>query len=76
MRRDLGIFAFFRAVLLLSLAIAPVNAAQVCTTQTVGDEEFRGISGSSDSNVIGVGKKGEIHRFDGSNWSQMASPSG
>jgi len=76
MRRDLRILAFFRAALLLSLAVAPVNAAQVCTTQTVGDEEFRGISGSSDSNVIGVGKKGEIHRFDGSNWSQMASPSG
>ena len=62
------------AGLWLSLAALPANAAQVCTTQTVGDEEFRGISGSSDSNVIGVGKKGEIHRFDGSSWSQMASP--
>lgn len=48
--------------------------AQVCTTQTIGNEEFRGISGSLDSNVIGVGKKGVIFRFDGSTWSPMVSP--
>jgi hypothetical protein len=74
MQRNLKSELTLGVALLLSLFVAPANAAQICTTQTVGDEEFRGISGSSDSNVIGVGKKGEIHRFDGSSWSQMASP--
>ncbi len=76
MRHDPAKLLILGAALLLSLSMAPANGAQICTTQTVGDEEFRGISGSSDSNIIGVGKKGEIHRFDGSSWSQMASPSG
>ncbi|MGB5626211.1 MAG: hypothetical protein WBM61_10795, partial [Woeseiaceae bacterium] len=58
----------------LTLSVANVYAAQVCTVQDIGNEEFRGISGSSDSNVIGVGKKGTIYRFDGSVWNAMANP--
>ena len=57
------------------LSAATAGAAQVCTTQSVGSEEFRGISGSSDSNVIGVGKKGTIFQFDGISWAAMPSPS-
>ncbi len=58
------------------LALVPVDtpAAQVCTTQTVGNREFLGISGSSDTNIIGVGKKGIIYRYDGAAWNLMASP--
>ncbi len=55
-------------------AMKPANAAQVCTTQTVGKEEFRGISGTADTNVIAVGKKGVIYRYDGTGWVQMANP--
>ena len=33
-------------------------------------EEFKGISGSSDSNVIAVGKNGSIYHYDGSVWTQ------
>ncbi len=51
-------------------------AAQVCTTQRVGNQEFRGISGSSDSDVIAVGRKGAIYQYDGSSWTPMTSPSG
>lgn len=53
---------------------AMAQSAPVCTTQTIGSEEFFGISGSSDSNVIGVGDNGIIYRNDGSGWSAMASP--
>jgi len=56
-------------------------AAPVCTTQVIGanGEEFRGISGSSDGNVIAVstvGKKGggNVYYWDGSVW-QMENPS-
>jgi len=48
--------------------------SQVCQVQQVGNEEFRGISGSSDDDVIAVGKKGTIYRFDGSTWTSMTSP--
>ncbi len=70
MRRDatLLILAF------LLLAAKSGDAAQVCTTQQVGNQEFRGISGESDSNVIAVGKKGAIYRYDGSSWSAMTNP--
>lgn len=61
-------------LLVLLLAAAGASAAQVCTTQNLGKEEFRGISGSSDTDIIGVGKKGTIYRFDGSAWGLMASP--
>ena len=50
-------------------------AVQVCATQSIGNEEFRGISGSSDSNVIAVGKKGTAYQFDGVIWNAMATPS-
>ena len=49
---------------------------QNCTTQSVTGEELRGISGNSDSNVIAVGKKGEIWQYDGSSWNAMSSPTG
>ena len=59
----------------LLVAAASANAAQVCTTQTVGNQEFRGISGSSDTDVIAVGRRGTIYRWDGSGWTPMTSPS-
>jgi len=65
----------FILLLFILFAATTASAAQVCTTQDVGNEEFRGISGSSDSNVVGVGKKGTIFRFDGSIWTAMPSPS-
>jgi hypothetical protein len=46
----------------LLLVATNVSATQVCTTQKVGNNEFRGISGDSDTNVIAVGKKGTIYR--------------
>lgn len=72
-RSFLGLATHSVLLAMLSL-VSQVQAAQVCTTQTVGDEEFFGISGSSDSNVIGVGDKGIIYRFDGNTWQSMASP--
>ncbi len=46
----------------------------ICTTTQIATngEEFRGISGSSDNNVIAVGKKGSIYHFDGSTWTKSA----
>ena len=57
---------------MLWLVAANAAATQVCTTQEF-NKEFRGISGSSDNNVIAVGKKGTIYRYDGTSWSLMAS---
>jgi len=59
----------------LMLSATSTQAAQVCTTQAVGGQEFRGISGSSDTDVIAVGKKGTIYRYDGSSWNPMSSQS-
>lgn len=63
--------------LALSFFAGPANAqsAPVCTTATIGSEEFLGVSGSSDSNVIGVGADGRAFRFNGSSWSAMNSGS-
>jgi len=75
-------FGFYRtiAILLTLCALAFPSgaawAAQVCTTQVFGKDEFRGISGTSDTNVIAVGKKGVIYRWDGSTWSEMVNGSG
>ncbi len=48
------------------------GGAAVCTTTQIASdgEEFLGVSGSSDSNVIAVGKDGGIYQYDGSNWSK------
>lgn len=59
---------------LLMFTASVATATQVCTTQTIGNDEFRGISGTSDDNVISVGKDGTIFRYDGTSWSQMPSP--
>jgi hypothetical protein len=71
MRRDT------RLLLFTCLLFAALNASatQVCTTQKVGNQEFRGISGDSDTNVIAVGRKGTIYRYDGASWNAMTSPS-
>lgn len=49
-------------------------AGQICDTQTIGVDEIKGISGSSDSNVIGVGKKqggsGQIWHYNGTTWTR------
>ncbi|MGB5576673.1 MAG: DUF6701 domain-containing protein, partial [Woeseiaceae bacterium] len=72
-----------RSVLAILMRLLPVlclsveaMAAPVCTTQTVGSQEFRGISGNSDTNIIGVGKKGVIYRYDGAAWNAMPNPGG
>ena len=46
-------------------------AAQTCTTSQIGpsSNDFDGISGSSDSNVIAVGENGMTYIYDGSSWS-------
>ncbi|MBT8109072.1 MAG: hypothetical protein KJP17_12590 [Gammaproteobacteria bacterium] len=61
-------------VLIGLLLASSIAAAQVCTTQTIGNKEFLGISGSSDTNIIGVAKKGTIYRYDGTTWIAMSSP--
>ena len=59
---------------MISLFVSADVFAQVCTTQTFGNRDFNGISGSSDSNIIGVGKNGTIYREDGNGWAAMSSP--
>lgn len=48
-----------------------VIAAQTCTTSQIGpsSNDFDGISGSSDSNVIAVGENGMTYVYDGTSWS-------
>lgn len=75
MQRNYCLVPIMLTAMALCLPAAQLRAAQVCTTQTVGNEEFRGISGTSDNNVVGVGKKGTIFRYDGGSWTAMASPS-
>lgn len=42
-------------------------------TQIAADgEEFRGISGSSDSNVIAAGNDGSLYHYDGATWTKNA----
>jgi len=49
-----------------------------CTIEKIAanGEEFKAISGNSDSNVIAVGKNGSIYNYDGANWSQNAFSAG
>lgn len=61
-------------LLLLCLSVS-AQAQQVCTTDSLGNRELRGISGSSDSNVIAVGKKGEIYQYNGTSWNPMTNSS-
>ncbi|MBT7950194.1 MAG: LamG domain-containing protein, partial [Gammaproteobacteria bacterium] len=60
--------------LILSLIPATyIFAAQVCDTQTIGVDDLKGISGSSDGHIIGVGKsdgQAQIWGFDGANWTR------
>jgi MSHA biogenesis protein MshQ len=44
----------------------------VCTTTQIAadGEEFRAISGSSDSNIIAVGKNGGLYQYDGTTWTK------
>ena len=74
----------FRLVLLLAVLFSSqsVFAATVCTPEVIGakGENFNGISGSSDNNIIavgsGAGKKGGgiVYYWNGSSW-QMENPS-
>lgn len=50
------------------------GSGSTCTTTQIGSvgEDFRGISGSSDSNVIAVGKNGNIYHYDGASWTKNA----
>ncbi|MCP4769521.1 MAG: hypothetical protein GY875_25100 [Gammaproteobacteria bacterium] len=45
-----------------------------CSTVQIAanGEEFRGISGSNDSNIIAAGKNGSLYHYDGSNWTKNA----
>lgn len=74
MRRSASLSLLLIVVSYLLMATT-ASATQVCTTQEFGKDEFRGISGTSDSDVIAVGKKGTIYRWDGTSWSEMASGS-
>ena len=62
-------------VLLACMATPQALARQICTTAAIDNDDFQGIDGSSDTNVIAVGKKGHIARFDGVTWTQLVSPS-
>ena len=50
-------------------------AAQTCTTSQIGiaSNDFKSISGSSDSNVIAVGKNGVVYTYNGTSWSSSSS---
>lgn len=63
-------------ILAVLIVIPPIDAvaALICTSETHGNNDFRGISGSSDSNVIAVGEGGSIFRYNGSAWATMTSP--
>ncbi|MBU0481919.1 MAG: LamG domain-containing protein [Proteobacteria bacterium] len=64
----------FLAFLLL-FNVSQSFAALTCTTTTLpGGNDFEGISGTSDYNVIAVGLNGNIFIFDGTSWTQMSSP--
>ena len=73
MRRKQSPFLRLTIIILPLLATINVGAEQICTTQRVGNEEFRGISGTADSNVIAVGKKGKIYHYDGNVWTSMSN---
>lgn len=67
--------ARYKAVMLASLLCwQPAAATQLCTTTDIGNPEFNGISGSSDSHVMAVGKDGAAYVFDGAGWSSLATP--
>lgn len=76
MKPALGQLVTWIAILAsLTVASESTLAAQQCTTQRVGNDEFRGISGTTDSSIIAVAKKGSIYRYDGTSWAQDASGS-
>lgn len=53
------------------------HAAITCTTTSIpGADEFKAISGNSNTNVIALGKNGDIYQYNGSSWTQMTSPTG
>ena len=60
---------------LLLCGLAQSALAQTCTTVVVdaGGIEFRGIDGSSDTNVFAVGKDGTIYHYDGSGWTDQTA---
>lgn len=50
-------------------------AAQTCTSSQTGSSsnDFDGISGSSDSNVIAVGENGMVYYYNGTSWTSSSS---
>jgi len=49
------------------------GGGSTCTTTTTSSgEDLDGISGSSKTDVIGVGKDGEVWAYDGTNWSLVS----
>ncbi len=71
---NVAIVASLFLLTMLGAGRAHAQAAPVCTTQVFGNDDFYGISGSSDANVIGVGEQGVILRFDGGTWTSMSTP--
>jgi len=63
---------FFLFLLIFSLSVI---AAQTCSTSKigVGSNDFKGISGSSNSNVVTVGKNGVVYIYNGTSWSLSSS---
>ncbi len=60
-------------LLLIGGPVPSAVAAPSCTTLEIdsGLQEFRGIHGSSDTNVFAVGKRGTIYRYDGTGWTDQ-----
>ena len=68
------IFKFAWSIIIILIPVTYLFAGQICDTQSIGDADLNGISGSSDSNIIAVGIKessrGQIWHYDGSNWTR------
>lgn len=73
--RDDGCSSGASATFSLIDAVTVTVGGSGCTTTTLpSGVDFRAISGSSDSNIIAVGKNGVAYRYDGSSWTVMSTP--
>jgi MSHA biogenesis protein MshQ len=73
-KKSVRFFLISFLIFLLYLQPSTSFAVTICTTTaTGGAEDINGISGSSDSNIITAGKKGEIYQYDGSSWTALSS---
>jgi hypothetical protein len=47
-----------------------------CVVEYTTSDTLNSIWGSGPSNIFAVGQRGKIHRYNGTSWSEMASPTG